>query len=72
MSESEEKAAEAMFPLKVSGVGYSSALTHTYNEQMKVCRGLHVLATEKNIEPATRLVLLEQLYRWRSFHVGSA
>ena len=56
------RAAEAMFPWKVSGVGYSSALTHTYNEQMKVCRGLHVLAAGKNIEPTTRLGLLEQLH----------
>jgi hypothetical protein len=30
---------------------------------MKVCRGLHVLAAGKNMEPATRLVLMEQLHQ---------
>ena len=54
------RAAEAMFPLKV---GYPPALMHTYNEQMRVCRGLHVLAAGKNIEPGARLVLVEQLHQ---------
>ena len=54
------RAAEAMFPLKV---GYPSALMHSYNEQMMVCRGLHVLAAGKNMEPCARLILLEQLHK---------
>jgi len=57
------RAAEAMFPLKV---GYPPALMHTYNEQMRVCRGLHVLAAGKIIEPGARLVLVEQLHQLAS------
>ena len=58
-----QTAADAMFPFKAPVNGYSAAQTHAYNEQMKVCRGLHTVAEGKNIDPATRLVLREQLHQ---------